>query len=50
MIDIQRRDTKIAEYWARVRVKGSRGGVKVALAHQPVNFEDWIPRMSILQS
>ena len=41
LIDIQRRDTKIAEYWARIRVKGVRGGVKVALAHQPFNFEEW---------
>jgi len=41
LIDIQRRDTKIAEYWARIRVKGVRGGVKVALAHQPFNFEAW---------
>jgi len=38
LIDIQKRDTKIAEYWARIRVKGVRGGVKVALAHQPFNF------------
>jgi len=41
LIDIQRRDTKIAKYWARIRVKGVRGGVKVALAHQPFNFEEW---------
>jgi len=41
LIDIQRRDTKIAEYWARIRVKGVRGGVKVALAHQPFDFEAW---------
>ena len=41
LIDIQRRDTKIAKYWARIRVKGVRGGVKVALAHQPFNFEAW---------
>jgi len=41
LIDIQRRDTKIAEYWARIRVKGVRGGVKVALAHQPFNFDEW---------
>jgi len=41
LIDIQRRDTKIAEYWARIRVKGVRGVVKVALAHQPFNFEEW---------
>ncbi|WP_456487719.1 RNA-guided endonuclease InsQ/TnpB family protein, partial [Candidatus Alkanophaga liquidiphilum] len=41
LIDIQRRDTKIAKYWARIRVKGMRGGVKVALAHQPFNFEEW---------
>ena len=41
LIDIQRRDTKIAKYWARIRVKGERGGVKVALAHQPFNFEKW---------
>jgi len=27
LIDIQRRDTKIAKYWARIRVKGVRGGV-----------------------
>ena len=40
LIDIQRRDTKIAKYWARIRVKGMRGGVKVALAHQPFNFEE----------
>ena len=40
LIDIQRRDTKIAKYWARIRVKGVRGGVKVALAHQPFNFEE----------
>jgi len=41
LIDIQKRDTKIAKYWARIRVKGVRGGVKVALAHQPFNFEEW---------
>jgi len=41
LIDIQRRDTKISKYWARIRVKGVRGGVKVALAHQPFNFEEW---------
>jgi len=41
LIDIQRRDTKIAQYWARIRVKCVRGGVKVALAHQPFNFEAW---------
>ena len=41
LIDIQKRDTKIAKYWARIRVKGVRGGVKVALAHQPFNFEAW---------
>ena len=41
LINIQKRDTKIAEYWARIRVKGVRGVVKVALAHQPFNFEEW---------
>ena len=41
LIDIQIRDTKIAKYWARIRVKGVRGGVKVALAHQPFKFEEW---------
>ena len=41
LIDIQRRDTKLAKYWARIRVKSIRGGIRVALKHQPFNFEEW---------
>ena len=41
LIDIRRMDTKLAKYWARIPVHGVRGGVKVALAHQPFNFEEW---------
>jgi len=48
LIDIQRRDTKIAKYWARIRVKGVRGGVKVALVHQPIIFEEWAICESLL--
>jgi len=31
LLKIERRDTKIAEYWARIPVKGRRGGVWVAI-------------------
>ena len=30
LLKIERRNTKIAEYWARIPVKGRRGGVWVA--------------------
>ena len=41
LMDIRKTDNKLAKYWARIPVHGVRGGVKVALAHQPFNFEEW---------
>ena len=41
LMDIRRTNNKLATYWARIPVHGVRGGVKVALAHQPFNFEEW---------
>ena len=41
LMDIRKTDSKLATYWARIPVHGVRGGVKVALAHQPFNFEEW---------
>ena len=41
LIDIRKTDNKLAKYWARIPVHGVRGGIKVALAHQPLNFEEW---------
>jgi len=40
-MDIRKTDNKLAKYWARVPIHGVRGGVKVALSHQPFNFEEW---------
>ncbi|MDF2956700.1 MAG: hypothetical protein OD814_000322 [Candidatus Alkanophagales archaeon MCA70_species_1] len=40
-MDIWKTDNKLAKYWARIPVHGVRGGIKVALAHQPFNFEEW---------
>ena len=37
LLRIERRETKIAEYWARIPVKGRRGGVWVAIKpHRPI--------------
>lgn len=37
LLKIERRDTKIAEYWARIPVKGRNGGVWVAIKpHCPI--------------
>jgi len=41
LMDIRKTDNKLATYWARIPVHGVRGGVRVALAHQPFNFEEW---------
>ena len=41
LMDIRKTDNKLATYWARIPVHGVRGGVKVALAHQPFDFEEW---------
>ena len=41
LMDIRRTNNKLATYWARIPVHGVRGGIKVALAHQPFNFEEW---------
>ena len=41
LMDIWKTDNKLAKYWARIPVHGVRGGIKVALAHQPFNFEEW---------
>jgi len=46
LLKIERRDTKIAEYWARIPVKGRRGGVWVAIKpHRPIE-----PDMEICES
>jgi len=46
LIRIERRDTKIAKYWARIPVKGRRGGVWVAIKpHRPIE-----PDMEICES
>ena len=46
MLKIERRDTKIAKYWARIPVKGRRGGVWVAIKpHRPIE-----PDMEICES
>ncbi|MGQ9507737.1 MAG: RNA-guided endonuclease InsQ/TnpB family protein [Candidatus Bathycorpusculaceae bacterium] len=46
LLKIERRDTKIAEYWARIPVKGRRGGVWVAIKpHCPIE-----PYMEICES
>ena len=43
---IERRNTKIAEYWAKIPVKGRRGGVWVAIKpHCPIE-----PDMEICES
>ena len=41
LMDIRKTNNKLAKYWARIPVYGVRGGVKVALVHQPFNFEEW---------
>ena len=41
LMDIRKIDNKLAKYWARIPIHGVRGGIKVALAHQPFNFEEW---------
>jgi len=41
LMDIRKTDNKFATYWARIPIYGVRGGIKVALAHQPFNFEEW---------
>lgn len=41
LMDIRKTDNKLAEYWARIPVRGVRGGIRVALAHHPFNFEEW---------
>ena len=41
LMDIRKTDNKLAKYWARIPIHGVRGGIKVALAHQPFNFEEW---------
>jgi len=41
LMDIRRTNNKLATYWARIPIYGIRGGIKVALAHQPFDFEGW---------
>jgi len=41
LLDIRKTNNKLSTYWARIPVHGVRGGVKVALAHQPFSFEEW---------
>ena len=41
LLDIRKTNNKLATYWARIPVYGVRGGIKVALAHQPFKFEEW---------
>lgn len=41
LMDIRKTNNKLAMYWARIPICGVRGGVKVALAHLPFNFEGW---------
>ena len=41
LMDIRKTNNKLAKYWARIPICGVRGGIKVALAHQPFNFEEW---------
>jgi len=41
LMGIRKTGNKLAKYWARIPVYGVRGGIKVALAHQPFNFEEW---------
>ena len=41
LMDIRKTNNKLATYWARIPICGVRGGVKVALAHQPFDFENW---------
>ncbi|MHA1506195.1 MAG: RNA-guided endonuclease InsQ/TnpB family protein [Candidatus Asgardarchaeia archaeon] len=41
LMDIRKTDNKLAKYWARIPIHGVRGGIKVALAHQPFYFEEW---------
>jgi len=41
LMDIRKTNNKLATYWARIPICGVRGGVKVALKHQPFNFEEW---------
>ena len=46
LLKIERRNTKIARYWARIPVKGRRGGVWVAIKpHCPIE-----PDMEICES
>ncbi|MGC9346398.1 MAG: RNA-guided endonuclease InsQ/TnpB family protein, partial [Candidatus Bathyarchaeales archaeon] len=46
LLKVERRNTKIAEYWARIPVKGRRGGVWVAIKpHCPIT-----PDMEICES
>jgi putative transposase len=41
LLDIRKTNNKLATYWAKIPVHGVRGGIKVALAHQPFDFENW---------
>lgn len=46
LLKVERRDTKIIEYWARIPVKGRRGGIWVAIKpHCPIG-----PDMEICES
>ncbi|KPV62750.1 MAG: hypothetical protein AOA65_1645 [Candidatus Bathyarchaeota archaeon BA1] len=46
LLRVERRNTKIAQYWARILVKGRRGGVWVAIKpHCPIT-----PDMEICES
>lgn len=41
LMDIRKTSNKLAKYWACIPIHSVRVGVKVALKHQPINFEDW---------
>lgn len=41
LMDIRETTNKLAKYWARIPIHRVRGGVKVALGHQPFNFKNW---------
>jgi len=48
LMDIRKTNNKLAKYWARIPICGVRGGIKVALAHQPFSFEEWEICSSVL--
>ncbi len=50
LLKIEKRDTKIAEYWARIPVKGRRGGVWIAIKpHCPIELDMEICESKLLK-